>query len=69
MPRFGWPELRNDVALAREVASTRPTKSADWEITGILSAQFSTKEKPVDLKGRGYSKCCWISSNQKIKRP
>lgn len=53
MAQFRWPELRNDVALAREVASTRPTKSADWEIAGIFSAQFSTEEKPVDLKGRG----------------
>ena len=54
MPQFRWPELLNDVALAREVASTRPAKSADWEkIAGTLSAQFSTEEKPVDLKGRG----------------
>ena len=54
MPQFRWPELRNDVALAREVASARPTKSADWEkIAGSLSAQFSTEEKPVELKGRG----------------
>ena len=50
---FRWPELLNDVSLVREVASTRPAKNADWEIAGTLSAQFSTEEKPVDLKGRG----------------
>ena len=54
MPQFRWPELSNDVALAREVASTRPSKSTDWEnIAGVLSTQFSTEEKPVELKGRG----------------
>ena len=52
--QFWWPELLNDVALAREFASTRPAKNGDWEkITGTLSAQFSTEEKPVDLNGRG----------------
>ena len=46
MPQFRWPELLNDVALAREVASTRPAKNADWEkIAGTLSTQFSTEKK------------------------
>ena len=40
MPQFRWPELLNDVALAREVASTHPAKNADWEkIAETLSDQ------------------------------
>ena len=54
MPQFRWPELHHDHSLAREVASTRPSKSADWDkIAGTLSALFSTEDKPVELKGRG----------------
>ena len=54
MPQFRWPELSNDLSLAKEVASARPTKSADWEkIAEKLSILFSTIEKLVELKGRG----------------
>ena len=46
MPQFRWPELGQDISLAREVAASRPSKNADWEeIAGTLSAAFSTKEK------------------------
>ena len=54
MPQFRWPEMKHDIALAKEVASVRPSKPADWEvIAGVLSAAFSTDDKPITLKGRG----------------
>ena len=54
MPQFRWPEVANDISLAREVVGRRPSKLADWEvIAGILSSTFSTPSKPVQLKGRG----------------
>ena len=54
MPQFRWPEMKHDVALAKEVASVRPSKPTDWEgIAGVLSVAFSTDDKPVALKGRG----------------
>ena len=60
MPQFLWPELRHDISLAREVASSRPSKPADWEsIAGVLSSTFSTEDKPIELKGRGVEKG-WI---------
>ena len=53
MPGFRY-ELKRDLALATEVASTRPTKPAEWEsVASMLSQQFSTDDKPVQLKGRG----------------
>ena len=53
MPGFRY-ELKHDIALATEVASTRPTKLAEWEsVASTLSQQFSTDDKPVQLKGRG----------------
>ena len=54
MPQFQWLGLHDDLSLAREVASTHPSKSVDCEkIAGTLTALFSTKGKPVELKGRG----------------
>ena len=54
MPQFRWPELMHDISLAREGASSHPSKPADWEsIAGVLSSAFSTEDKPIELKGRG----------------
>ena len=54
MPQFRWPEVENDIALAREVASKRPSKMLDWEaIAQVLSTAFSPSSKPVHIKGRG----------------
>ena len=54
MPQFRWPEVANDISVAREVVGRRPSKLADWEvIAGILSSAFSIPSKPVQLKGRG----------------
>ena len=51
MPQFRWPEVANDVLLAKEVVGRHLSKPADWEeIAGILS---SAHTKPVKLKGRG----------------
>ena len=55
MPEFRW-ELQQDIALASEVATSRPQKLQDWdEIAVTLSAAFSSDEKPVQLKARGSS--------------
>ena len=57
MPIFRWPELLNDIALAKDVMSFSPEKPCDWEaIATTLSALFSTDDKPVILKGRGCRK-------------
>ena len=54
MPSFRWPDVDNDISLAKEVISRRPNKPSDWEsIACTLSQLFSTEEKPVALKGRG----------------
>ena len=54
MPQFRWPEVANDILLAREVIGRRPSKPADWDvIAGILSSVFSKPGKLVCLKGRG----------------
>ena len=54
MPQFRWPEITHDLSLAKEIAAMHPSKPADWEtIAGVLSAAFSTEDKPVCLKGRG----------------
>ena len=54
MPQFRWPELKHDLALAREVISCRPSKLQDWDkIATKLSEVFSSEDKPVELKGRG----------------
>ena len=53
MPRFRW-DLKNDIALASEVATHRPLKPVGWdEIACTLNTSFSTDDKPVGLKGRG----------------
>ena len=53
MPPFRWSSIGNDIMLATEVATRRPSSSSEWEvIAGILSQAFSTVEKPVDLSGR-----------------
>ena len=54
MPQFCWPEVKNDIYLAREVVGRRPSKLSDWEeIAAVLGSSFSTPAKPVHLKGRG----------------
>ena len=54
MPQFRWPEVKNDIYLAREVVGRRPSKLSDWdEIAALLSSSFSTPAKPIHLKGRG----------------
>ena len=53
MPGFRY-DLRHDLALANEVAVMRPSKLPEWEsVATKLSIQFSTDEKPVQLKRRG----------------
>ncbi|CAB3986879.1 Hypothetical predicted protein [Paramuricea clavata] len=54
MGPFRWPSTENDIALAREVAASRPEKPNDWDgIATRLSEHFSTDGKPVELKARG----------------
>ena len=54
MPSFRWPDLSNDIVLAKEVVSVRPAKPYEWDsIAATLSVLFSTEDKPVMLKGRG----------------
>lgn len=53
MAPFRWPDPLYDIALAREVAAKRPQKPQDWDaIAEVLSKDFSTEDKPVELKGR-----------------
>ena len=54
MPAFRWSDTAHDIALAKEVIACRPLKPLDWDsIATRLNAVFATKEKPVELKGRG----------------
>ena len=54
MPQFRWPQVENDISLAREVVGQRPSRPADWDIVAVvLSSAFSTPNKPVHLRGRG----------------
>ena len=54
MPPFRWPSLRNDLALAKEVAARKPKNPNEWdEIANVLSHTFSTTDKEVEIKGRG----------------
>ena len=54
MAPFRWPDTKHDIALAKEVAAAKPTSSQDWEIiVTTLATLFSTKDKTVELKGRG----------------
>ena len=53
MAPFRWPDPVHDIALAREVAAKRPQKPPDWDaIAEVLSKDFSTDDKLVELKGR-----------------
>ena len=53
MAPFRWPMARNDLQLAMEVAARRPVVPADWDtIAQILSQEFSSTEKVVELTGR-----------------
>ena len=54
MPTFRWPDTNHDIALAKEVVSSRPTKPLDWDlIASNLNMAFSTEDTQVYLKGRG----------------
>ena len=53
MPGFQW-ELQQDIALASEVATSCPQRNFWDEIAITLSAAFSSDEKPVQLKARGF---------------
>ena len=47
-------ECDHNLALTTEVVARRPHKPADWnDLVKTLNTSFSTKEKPVQLKGRG----------------
>ena len=49
MAPFRWPNVQNDLALAKEVATRKPDAHTDWEqIASILSQAFSTTEKNVE---------------------
>ena len=53
MAPFRWPLLRQDVMLATEVVARRPIKPSDWEtIAQVLTNEFKTEDKPVQLTGR-----------------
>lgn len=54
MAPFRWPDVKHDIALAKEVAAAKPDSPQDWEfVATTLGTSFSTKDKPVVLKGRG----------------
>ena len=54
MAPFRWPTSFHDICLCKEVLEKNPTSVAEWEkIAEVLSEQFSTPEKPVEVKGRG----------------
>ena len=54
MPAFRWPYIAQDIALATEVSTVRPSRATDWEeIATTLTTLFSTPEKQISLKGRG----------------
>ena len=53
MAPFRWPEISNDLMLAREVAAKNPKNGAEWEtIACLLSRAFSKDGKTIDLTGR-----------------
>ena len=55
MPNFRWPLVYHDISISKQVYSTHPKKSSDWEVIAAkLSALFSTRDdKIISLKGRG----------------
>ena len=53
MAPFRWPEISNDLMLAREVAAKNPKNGAEWEtIACLLSRAFNKDGKTIDLTGR-----------------
>ena len=53
LPQFLWPQLNHNITPVEEVASSRPSKSQDWEgIARTLSVAFSTLNKALELTGR-----------------
>ena len=53
MAPFRWPDTLHDIAPAWEVAVKRSQKPQDWDaIAEVLSKDFSTEDKPVELKGK-----------------
>ena len=56
MSPFRWPSIQQDLALAREVAARKPGKKpSDWDAVALAPSQaFSTDEKVVTLKARGW---------------
>lgn len=51
---FRWRNVKDDIALATEVARERPVKPIEWDkIAESLSKPFSNDEKKASLKGRG----------------
>ena len=49
---FRWPSVKDDIALATEVAREKPAKPSNWDkIAESLSKLFSNDEKKVSLKG------------------
>ena len=54
MAPFRWPSLKNDIALAKEVASRKPQTHQELdEIATVLSEVFSSVSNRVELEGRG----------------
>ena len=52
MAPFQWPDVKHELALAKEVARYFPEKSQEWnEVAKILSKAFLIDDKQV--KGRG----------------
>ena len=55
MAPFRWPKMKHELALAKEVAKYFPEKPQEWdEVAKIPSKAFSTDDKQVEVKGRGY---------------
>lgn len=51
---FRWPNIQNDLALAKKVAARKPQTHQDWdEIATVLSGVLGSESNRVDLKGRG----------------
>ena len=49
MAPFRWPEMKHELALAKEVAKYFPKKPQEWdEVAKILSKAFSTDVKHVE---------------------
>ena len=54
MAPLRWPNIQNDLALAKEVAARKPQTHEDCdEVAIVLSGVFSSDSNRVDLKGHG----------------